>query len=173
VTSLVEEAAAPALPRFSWPVRIIIFLVLFHMIYRSTDVLYPWEDWLHELKIERMPRPLPTRGDLTKLLEKSEGSYEPVIKEFKECFASLPRYWNPAPKEESIVLLDATQIRWGGLRLNKLQPKQRREHGLGEGVGLLIMAVDSATTAERGALKVGDVLIRVQDRPVPDDPDPG
>jgi len=45
-----DPSSAPArAPRFGWPVRMLLFLVLFHMFFRSTDVLYPWEDWLHEL----------------------------------------------------------------------------------------------------------------------------
>ena len=97
-----DPSSVPARPpRFSWPVRILLFLVLFHMFFRSTDVLYPWEDWLHELNLKRMPRGLPTRAELAKMLTEAEGSRAPAWKEFKECAASLVRYWNPVPADKT------------------------------------------------------------------------
>jgi hypothetical protein len=156
-------------PRFRWPVRILIFLVLFHMFFRSTDVLYPWADWMYELKIERMPRKLPTREELANLCEKADGSWEPAFQEFAECFYSLPRYWNPCPKEDTLVLLDAEQIRWGGLRLNKLGAKAMIETKLAEGHGLMVMEVAEGSAAEEAGLQVQDVLLKINDKDVPGD----
>ncbi len=84
--------------RFRWPVRVLLFCVLFHMFFRSTDVLYPWEDWLYELKIRRMPRRLPTRALLDRKRAEAGGSSAPVVKEFRDCAASLPGYWCPWPR---------------------------------------------------------------------------
>lgn len=99
-------------PRFSWGVRIVLFLVLFHMLFRSTDVLYPWEDWLWELKVKRMPRALPTREDLEKKRAEAGGSNDPVLKEFRECGESLVKYWNPTPSDETRPLLNSATD-WG------------------------------------------------------------
>lgn len=92
--------AAPSPPRFRWPVRILLFVVLFHMLFRSTDILYPWEDWLYELNMKRMPRGLPTREELAKLREEANGD-ELVAKRWKECGSSLARYWNCVPTDET------------------------------------------------------------------------
>ncbi len=81
--------------------RILICVVLFHMLYRSTGILYPWEDWLGEVNLSRMPRALPTRSQIDKMREEAEGSNEQVLDEFKKCGLSLARYWNCVPEEET------------------------------------------------------------------------
>jgi hypothetical protein len=88
--------------------RLLLFAVLFHMFFRSTDILYPWEDWLHELKLKRAPRPLPTRAQLAQMREKAGGSIEPVFREFQECGASLIDYWNFTPTQEQNEKLAST-----------------------------------------------------------------
>lgn len=155
----------PAPQRLSWPARIIVVLVLSHMIFRSTDVLYPWDDWVSEFKIERMPRPLPTRDDLAKLCEKADGAYAPALEEFRKCFASLPGYWNPVPAGETRELLDADQILWEGLRLNPAVSTVRKEHHLPDGIGLMIMDVDVGSEAEKADLQVGDLIVKIDGAP--------
>jgi hypothetical protein len=112
VPQKLSDSPAPArAPRFSWPVRILLFLVLFHMFFRSTDILYPWEEWLPELKLKRMPKGLPTRAELAKMTEDADGSSEPALKAFKECGAALVRYWNPTPTDETAAEL-TSEIDW-------------------------------------------------------------
>lgn len=47
-------ATNEATPRFSWPMRLFLFALLFHMFFRSTDVLYPWEKWRDEIGIDML-----------------------------------------------------------------------------------------------------------------------
>jgi hypothetical protein len=93
-------------------VRVLLFLVLFHMFFRSASVLYPWQDWRRELHIERMPRPLPTQDDLAQMRQEANGSYLPVMRELQECAASLPRYWCPCPTADTRKELTSAPA-WG------------------------------------------------------------
>lgn len=95
-------------PRFSWPVRLLIFLVLFDMVVRATGVMYPWKDWLSEFKVERLPQRLPTPAELARLQQEADGSYGPVYRELRQSAASLPRFLNPVPSDETRALLTST-----------------------------------------------------------------
>jgi hypothetical protein len=102
----------------------IVCVVLFHMFFRSTDILYPWRDWLKAYKINRMPRPLPTRAELAAIREQADGSCEPVLQEFMACGASLIPYWDPRPSAETHPLLTTNSdwIRYGlGWTASRLQ----------------------------------------------------
>ena len=55
---------APApLPRFRWPMRIFLSVVLFDMVFRCFAILYPWDDWASDLKMTSLPRRLPTPAE--------------------------------------------------------------------------------------------------------------
>lgn len=101
-------------PRFSWGVRLVLFVVLFDMIFHSMAVLYPWRDWVDELKIDRNPRGLPCHADIVQMRHET-GDNSKVIEEFRQCAASLPRYWNPVPNDETRALLtsDRAWLKYG------------------------------------------------------------
>ena len=76
--------------------RLLLFVILFDMFFRSTDVLYPWADWLKEFNITQQG--LPTRAKLAELRDKANGSYDLIFEEFQKSFASVPAFFNPFPK---------------------------------------------------------------------------
>ena len=62
-----EHAPTPA-PRFSWPMRVFLFVVLFDMVFRCFAILYPWDDWADALKMTPLPRRLPTAAERAALI---------------------------------------------------------------------------------------------------------
>jgi hypothetical protein len=93
--------SAAAAPRFRWPMRLLLFALLFHMFFRSTDILYPWDTWRSDFKMKRMPRALPTRAQLAELRAAAGGSWQPVWAEFEECGVSALAFLNPLPGDET------------------------------------------------------------------------
>ena len=62
-----------------------------------------------------------------------------------------------------------TTMRWGGVRLGKVDANLQQQLGLEEKEGLIVMAVDPISAAEKAGLKASDVLVRVNDKSVPND----
>jgi len=92
-----ENSATPVEPaRLSWPVFLLVCLLLFEMIVRGTSILYPWRDWVREFEMDRMPRGLPTRKELSECASRSQA-----WEEFGKSAASLGPYWNPLPNENT------------------------------------------------------------------------
>jgi hypothetical protein len=98
----------PKPPRFSWPVRLLIFILLFDIIFRSLAVMVPWDDWISELDMERRPSPLPTRKEIRELADKADGqSPSPLGKEVGKILASTRDYFNPLPSDKTRAHLDS------------------------------------------------------------------
>jgi hypothetical protein len=66
------SAAPPPRRRFSWPMRVFLFCLLFDIVFRSFSVMFPWKDWLDELDMRRAPVRLPTRDEYIKLRHEAE-----------------------------------------------------------------------------------------------------
>jgi hypothetical protein len=61
-------------------------------------------------------------------------------------------------------------LRWGGLRLKKATPAEQENLGLPEGEGLVIAGVDPNSVADKSGLKANDVLVKLNKKAVPNDP---
>src|SRR5262249_39837949 len=93
---------APARPpRFSWPMRVFLCVILFDMTFHSlAEAITPYTDWLKEFGVSECPRRLPTWSEMEQLAGKAEvGQPNPVWARIGESFASLPAYLNPWPAE--------------------------------------------------------------------------
>jgi hypothetical protein len=95
-----EAAAGP--PRFGWPMRLFLGLLLFDVVFRSLAVLVPWADWAGELDMRLRPTRLPTRAELAELAARAtpEGP-NPGGEEVMEAFDSVWRFGRPWPGEGS------------------------------------------------------------------------
>jgi PDZ domain len=62
-----------------------------------------------------------------------------------------------------------SQLRWGGVRLEKPSPELQAQLGLEEKVGLVVAAVDPTSAGDKAGLKVNDVLLKIGATPVPND----
>jgi hypothetical protein len=93
---------APNPPRFSWPMRIFLFLLLFDIVFRSFSVLIPWEEWAKELKMRTMPVRLATAAERQRLAKSaSPDNPDPVTKDTLEALQSLRTFLTPWPDEET------------------------------------------------------------------------
>jgi membrane-associated protease RseP (regulator of RpoE activity) len=62
-------------------------------------------------------------------------------------------------------------VTWGGVKLGKVNADMQLQLGLEENEGLLIAAVEPNTPAEKAGLKANDVLVKINDKSVPNDYD--
>ena len=62
-------------------------------------------------------------------------------------------------------------MKWGGVRLGKADVNLQQQLGLEEKEGLIVMAVDPNSAADKVGLKASDVLVRVNDKSVANDLD--
>jgi hypothetical protein len=94
-----QPPAAPPSParplRFSWPMRVFLFVLLFDVIFRSFAVVLPWGDWIDELGMQRAPAHVLTRD---KYIELRDQGGDKLRQELDESFASVRDYFNPWPK---------------------------------------------------------------------------
>lgn len=84
------DATSP--PRFRWPMRLLLFLLVFDMIVRGFGVLLPIRAWREELDLDRQPRRLPTRAEARALLAKDATPYAESLTE--DVLRSLDSVWN-------------------------------------------------------------------------------
>lgn len=84
-------------PRFSWPMRVFLFVVLFDMIVRSMAFAVPWEEWEDDLGVRDMPRRLPTQAELREIDADPERS---VAARFGETGRSFGRFLVPWPTDD-------------------------------------------------------------------------
>jgi hypothetical protein len=117
----VPIAPASAAPRFSWPMRIFLTVMVFEIVFRSASVLVPWKDWESSLRMDeecvpdenvpgrgeyvtrRFPRALPTRAEAARLAERpSPDNPFPVADRVGQSLDSLARFLSPAPTEKVI-----------------------------------------------------------------------
>ena len=59
--------APPAVPRFSWPMRLLLGLLLIMIVVRNFTALAPCEKWRAELAMEHYPKALPSWDELQSL----------------------------------------------------------------------------------------------------------
>ena len=52
--------APKARPRFGWPLRIFLALLVFDIVFHSLAAIFPYRDWLERKELRRFPKRLPT-----------------------------------------------------------------------------------------------------------------
>jgi hypothetical protein len=62
-------------------------------------------------------------------------------------------------------------ISWGGVKLLKADANLQQQLGLEANEGLVVSALDPNSAADKAGLKVKDVLVKINDKAVPNDPD--
>jgi hypothetical protein len=95
-----EAAARP--PRFGWPMRLFLGLLLCDIVFRSLAVLVPWDDWARQLDMRLLPAGLPTRAELDELAARATSDEpNPGGEEVMQALDSVWRFGQPWPREES------------------------------------------------------------------------
>lgn len=96
--------AAPPYPtRFSWPMRLFLFVLVFDIVFRSCSILIDRDnDWPGELSMRTMPVRLDTRAERAeKLRQWAPGQPNPVTKDVKECLDSIWEFFKPWPSRDT------------------------------------------------------------------------
>jgi len=60
--------------------------------------------------------------------------------------------------------------RWGGLQFKKVDAELQEKLGLPDNEGLVVIAVDPNSPADKAGLKVNDVIVKLGDKAAPSDP---
>jgi hypothetical protein len=76
-----------------------------------------------------------------------------------------------AMQQKPGVRVNDGTMKWGGVRLGKADVKLQQQLGLDEKEGLIVMAVEANSPADKAGLKASDVLVRINDKSVPNDLD--
>lgn len=88
--------------------RIFLCLLLFDMIFRSFSVLYPWNDWVGELKMRKLPLRFATREERQRLANQDTPDHSnPVQEDDWEALLSLGEFMLPWPSTQTAQHLDS------------------------------------------------------------------
>lgn len=103
VTAPPDAPAAPYPTRFSWPMRVFLFVLVFDIVFRSFSILIDREnDWPGELAMKTMPVRLDTRAQREgKLLRRTPGQPHPVVEDVMASFDSVWEFFKPWPGAET------------------------------------------------------------------------
>jgi hypothetical protein len=95
--------ANPAAPRrFGWPMRLLLSVIVFDMMVRSLCVVVPWQTWLKDLKMRRLPERLPDRAERAGLEGKQDADNpRPVFDRVMESADGVWNYLRPWPGPET------------------------------------------------------------------------
>lgn len=90
-------------PRFSWPMRFFLFIVIFDIAFHSLAILLPYQEWCDEFDLRRYPRRLPTQAELAKIAGQPVQADEPypVPERIAESMDSVWEYLKPWPAPEA------------------------------------------------------------------------
>jgi hypothetical protein len=118
----------PPRPRFSWPMRIFLGIILFDMIFHSFAALIPYKKWCEEYGMDTMPRGLPDPEEKEELRRATENANHDLLTErIMSSFDSLWEFWRPWPGAETrkkmVHLGDVgkVSIAWTATRLDFLE----------------------------------------------------
>jgi hypothetical protein len=107
------SALAAAPPRFSWPMRLFLCYLVTNIVFRSLGVLLPWPDWSEELAMERTPRGLPTRAEMSDLAKNAApDGPDLAVEEVFRAFDSVWDFLRPWPGRETRAKLE-DGLDWG------------------------------------------------------------
>lgn len=110
--------------RFRWPLKVFLGFFLFDMTVRSVVSLTPFDDeWRKELKLRKLPPPLPTAAQREKIARGDHPKYSSMTERYLKVGRGLVRYFNPIPSEKSLKRIDSNSqalkyaVTWLGTRL--------------------------------------------------------
>lgn len=106
--------------------------------------------------------------DIDALQEELQRQRQELQKQLEEFRQQLRGGFNPNALRRDLNR-DGTAANWGGLRVKKVTAALQEQLGLPENEGLLVAAVDANSAAEKAGLKLNDVLVKVNNQPVPND----
>jgi hypothetical protein len=155
----------PAAPRFSWPLRIFLSVLLFDMLFRCFAVLYPWTDWRDEMNMTGLPRRFPTPAERAELAQKATpDNPHPVADRVLESFDSLWDFFRPWPDESVRRRLRTPSdggkfvVCWINTRLNCLE----NIVGIQQGWVMFSPSVHTGRTVTRARLRYADGTERIE-----------
>lgn len=89
----------PPPPRFSWPMRLLLGLLLFDICFHSVATLFPYREWANDMGLPQYPKRLPTPAELDELRRQAGGPGE-VADRVMDSLDSLWEYCKPWPSKE-------------------------------------------------------------------------
>jgi hypothetical protein len=129
--------AKPVAPRFSWPMRIFLSLLLFDIVFHSFAALTPYRDWIdgkshrewsNEMGLKLFPKPLPSWAEIDELAAQARSGHSaPVVERVLESCDSVWDYFKPWPpaktgrKAQSWQEMGKYAFCWVASRLNFLE----------------------------------------------------
>ncbi|MSU77954.1 MAG: PDZ domain-containing protein [Gemmataceae bacterium] len=102
--------------------------------------------------------------DLNKLQEAQRKQLEELLKQIEGINPNLAQ-----PNGRVHFNTAGGGLKWGGMKLGSVTPKDREDLGLPDMEGLAIVAVDPNSDAEKAGVKAKDILVKINGKPVPND----
>jgi membrane-associated protease RseP (regulator of RpoE activity) len=102
---------------------------------------------------------------------KINGLPDDLQKQVEELQRQLEKQMDPNFLQQElnrgVLQGSGSTIKWGGLRVKKVNTALQEQLGLPENEGVVVTAVDPNSLAEKAGLKVSDVLVKVNNKAVP------
>lgn len=94
-----------AIPRFRWPMRIFLTLIIFDMVFHSLANVFDYSEWRSELAMTSSPKPLPSWPEICEITDTGKGT--PVSERWMETLDSAWDFARPWPGKESRTKIDS------------------------------------------------------------------
>src|SRR5438105_15593130 len=89
-------------PRFSWPMRLFLGVIVFDMVFHSFAALFPYRDWCKGYQIDTLPLGLPDPEERAALdRAQPEANHRLLTERVMSSFDSPCQFWKPCPATES------------------------------------------------------------------------
>ncbi len=102
--------------------------------------------------------------DLQKLQEAQRKQLDELLKQIQQINPGFVQPNGRVPFNTA-----GSGLRWGGMKLGSVTPKDREDLGLPDMEGLAIVVVDPDSAAEKAGVKAKDILVKINGKPVPND----
>jgi len=101
------------------------------------------------------------------ILQEMQKIREDALRSLRSINMAHPR---PAVRQPQRAPVAADGLaRWGGVRFDKASAKLQEQFGLGDKEGMVVIGFDPNSIGEAAGLKVNDVLVKINNRAVPND----